>query len=75
MISNVGSKLVNSPEEKIVKFLRKKKGFGLSISELSRLTNLSRFVVRMVLAKLEGANSVVVRRVGMAKVYLLKENR
>jgi hypothetical protein len=37
------------------------------------LSRFSRSVVRIELAKLDGAGKVVIRKVGMAKVYSLKE--
>jgi DNA-binding transcriptional regulator GbsR (MarR family) len=44
---------------------------GLSITEIVKLTNQSRSAVRIGLARLEGANKIKSRRIGMAKVYIL----
>jgi len=59
-------------EEKIVHIL-KKRGDGLSITELVKISGLSRSITRITLAKLEGANKVSIRNVGMAKLHYLKE--
>lgn len=61
-------------KEKIIHVLRNNTS-GLSITELVKISKLSRSVIRTSLAKLEGADKVSVRNVGMAKVYLLKKNR
>jgi predicted transcriptional regulator len=47
---------------------------GLSITEIVKLTDQSRSAVRIGLARLEGANKVKSRRIGMAKVYILNQN-
>lgn len=48
---------------------------GLTITDLVNVTKLSRSAVLIELAKMEGASSVNVRRVGMAKIYsLVDEN-
>lgn len=44
---------------------------GLTITELVGKSKLSRSAIRIELAKLEGANKVSFRKIGMAKVYLL----
>ena len=44
---------------------------GLTITEIVRKTRLNRSSVRTSLAKLEGAKKVDVRKIGMAKVYLI----
>ena len=49
---------------------------GLTITELVRISGLSRSAIRIILAKLEGAEKIEFRSIGMAKVYSLKpENR
>ena len=45
---------------------------GLTITEIVKKTKLNRFSVRTALAKLDGAEKVIVRKIGMAKVYSLK---
>jgi len=60
---------------KLVDILKKDKNFGFSITDLVNKTRLSRSAVRILLAKLEGAGKVEVRRVGMAKLYFLKRRR
>jgi len=57
-------------EKSIVGFL-KKNSDGLTITELVSLSKLSRSTVRVVLARLEGAEKISFREIGMAKVYVL----
>lgn len=58
----------NDAENDIVGLLRVR-GYGLTITELVSLSKFSRSTVRVVLARLEGANEVSFREIGMAKVY------
>jgi len=60
-------------DTKIVDILKKTKGKGASITELVSKSKLPRSNVRISLAKLEGAKRVSIRKVGMAKLYYLKE--
>jgi len=48
---------------------------NLTITEIVKKTKLTRSSVRTALAKLDGANNVSVRKVGMAKVYSLKRGK
>jgi len=48
---------------------------GLTITELVKKTKLNRSAVRTTLAKLDGADKVLVRKVGMAKIYSLNLNK
>jgi predicted transcriptional regulator len=57
--------------DKLMKVLDKNSR-GLTITELVKTCALSRSAIRIELAKLEGANKVSIRKIGMAKVYLLK---
>jgi predicted transcriptional regulator len=59
-------------EEKVIKILEEKK-VGLSITELVNLSKLSRSAVRTSIAKLEGADKISFRNIGMAKVYSLNK--
>jgi predicted transcriptional regulator len=61
-------------EERIIREIISDKIIGLSITEIVNLTGLSRSSVRINLARLEGAGKVNARKIGMAKVYILKEN-
>jgi len=61
-------------EEKIISELMHDKNTGLSITEIVKLTKLSRSAVRTNLARLEGADKVKARKIGMAKVYILNQN-
>ena len=60
-------------ENKIIKTLVKNSGKGLTITELVDASKISRSAVRIALAKLEGANKVSIRKIGIAKVYSLNE--
>ena len=60
-----------SAEDEILKML-KRFGEGLTITELVNKTNLNRSAIRTVLAKLDGADKVSIKKIGMAKVYSLK---
>ena len=64
--------MVNSEnaEKEIVRFLRKNVE-GLTITSLVRLSKFSCSTIRVSLARLEGANKVSFRKIGMAKVYHL----
>ena len=59
--------------EKLKKILEKTKD-GETITELTEKTKYSRSKVRTILARLEGADLVTFRNVGMAKIYTLKKN-
>lgn len=45
---------------------------GATITEIVDKTDLPRGVVRISLARLEGANKLSFRKVGMAKLYFIK---
>ena len=62
-------------KEETVKAVLRKSDYGLSISDIVSKTKLSRSTIRIILAKLDGAGQVSLRKVGMAKIYFLKENR
>ena len=48
---------------------------GLTITEIVKKTKLNRSAVRTALAKLDGAEKVIVRKIGMAKVYSSNKGR
>lgn len=58
--------------EIIINIFKENNNAGLSITDLVKISNLSRSVIRTILAKLEGAEKVEFRSIGMAKVYSLK---
>ena len=63
-------------EEKLItSIVKENNNGGLSITELVRLSSLSRSAVRTILAKLEGAGKLGFRKVGMAKLYRLKNGK
>ena len=70
MINNMIS-IDDKVRNKIISIL-KNNSYGLTITEIVGKTNLSRSAVRTVLAKFEGGNKVLVRKIGMAKVYSIK---
>ncbi len=57
---------------RIIKIL-KENPVGLTITELVKVSKLSRHKVLTALAKLDGGNKVLIRKAGMAKIYLLKK--
>ena len=62
-------------EEKILNILEEN-DIGLTITDLVRISKLSRSAIRIILAKLEGAEKLEFRQIGMAKVYsLTSENK
>ncbi|MCK5600878.1 hypothetical protein KAR91_03355 [Candidatus Pacearchaeota archaeon] len=56
----------------IFKLIKKSK-FGLTITELTMLSNFSRSKVRTLLSNLEGAERIQFKPIGMAKVYGVKK--
>lgn len=69
----IDDKMVHKKEDNIVNKIKRvlKDSNGLTITEIVRETKLNRSSVRTALAKLDGAEKVAIRKVGMAKVYLL----
>lgn len=57
---------------KIIVGLLKKHKEGLTITEIVSRSDFSRSTVRTILARLEGAEKIRFRRIGMAKVYTIK---
>jgi len=64
-MDKIGDKALN----KIVSIL-KNNSDGLTITDIVEKANLNRSSVRTALAKLEGANKISIRKIGMAKVYI-----
>lgn len=60
-------------ENKIIKELMHDSNIGCSITELVLRTKLTRSSIRTSLARMEGAGIVTVRKIGMAKVYILNQ--
>lgn len=58
-------------EKQIIVDILENNNIGLTITELVRISNLSKSAVRTILAELNGAGRVKFRRIGMAKVYSL----
>ena len=54
---------------KILKILKEQSKRGLTITELVKISKLSRHSVITALTKLEGAKKVSFKQTGMAKVY------
>lgn len=50
----------------------KQNPFGLTVSDISRKTGVTRHTVSVILAELRGAGMIEIRKVGMAKVHILK---
>ena len=64
---NVSDKIL----DKIVSILKNNSG-GLTITDIVEKADLNKSSVRTALAKLEGANKVSIRKIGMAKVYSIR---
>lgn len=60
--------------KEIIKILRKCHGEGLTITDIVKTSGFSRSAIRTSLAKLEGAQIVSVKRIGMAKVYCYEKD-
>ena len=61
---------MNTDREKIIKELRENPD-GFTVSELSKKMSITRQTVANCFAFLEGREDVKIRKVGMAKVYIL----
>ena len=68
MVDKKGDKVMDNVEKNL------KKESGMTITDIVKKSNLSRSAVRTALAKLDGADKVFFKKIGMAKVYLLREN-
>jgi len=68
---------MNKKEDKVVEKVHSalKNSDGLTITEIVKKTKLNRSSVRTALAKLDGAEKVDIRKIGMAKVYLINGRR
>ena len=60
-------------ENKIIKALKENGKEGLTISELSKKLESSRFIVRNLLHRLEALDTVYFRKASAAKIYFLKK--
>jgi len=69
----MGDKIINNKKDRIVDKVSSalKDSEGLTITDIVKKTKLSRSAIRTALAKLDGADKVSVRKIGMAKVYSL----
>ena len=74
IINKMGDNIINKSKDKVVNKIDSvlKNSNGLTITEIVEKTKLNRSSVRIALAKLDGAEKVFVRKIGMAKVYFLK---
>lgn len=57
--------------EKVFEIIGNSGESGKTITEIVKVSRLPRSVVRILLARLEGAGKVRFRKVGMAKVYFV----
>jgi len=57
----------------VVEVINNSGDIGCTITEIVKVSKLPRSIVRIMLARLEGAEKVSFRRVGMAKVYVVKK--
>ncbi len=69
----MGDKIKHKKRDNVVDKLYStlKNSKGLTITELVNKTKLTRSAVRTALAKLDGGDKVIIRKIGMAKVYLI----
>lgn len=65
--------LIAMDEEKIFTLVSDTGDTGCTITEIVSKSQLPRSVVRIMLARLEGAEKIVFRKVGMAKIYCVVE--
>jgi len=72
-VDNKGDEVMNKKRDNVVEKVYSilDGSDGLTITEIVKKTKLNRSAVRTALAKLDGAERVVIRKIGMAKVYLL----
>ncbi len=56
-------------DEKIFEIVRSSGDNGRTITKIVAMSRLPRSIVRILLARLEGAGKVKFRKVGMAKIY------
>ncbi len=56
-------------DDKVFDIVKDSGDTGRTITEIVAMSRLPRSVVRILLARLEGANRVGFRKIGMAKVY------
>ena len=59
-------------ENNIIKALKENVRNGLTIAELSKKLESSRFIVRNALYRLEALNKIYFRKASIAKIYFLK---
>ena len=50
-------------------FLQEKNKGGMTIADMSKVSGLTRCIIREALAELRGAGEVEYRKIGMAKLY------
>ena len=71
VVNKMSDKIKHKKEDnivdKVVSIL--KNSDGLTITEIVKKTKFTRSAIRTALAKLDGAEKVDVRKIGMAKVY------
>lgn len=56
-------------DEKILEIIKSSGDTGRTITEIVLISGLPRSVIRILLARLEGAQNISFRKVGMAKIY------
>jgi GTP-sensing pleiotropic transcriptional regulator CodY len=61
--------------DKINSILKKNSNGGLTITELVNISKLTRSSIRIALAKLDGAGKISMRKIGMAKVYSIDNQK
>ncbi len=76
-VNKMGDKIKHKKRDNVVDKVDSvlKKSGGLTITDIVKKTKLNRSAVRTALAKLDGAEKVIVRKIGMAKVYSINGGR
>jgi len=67
--------MINLDNKILIKiiFILKNNPCGLIITDIVNKTKLNRSAIRVGLAKLDGGNKVLIKKIGMAKIYYLKK--
>ena len=60
-------------DDKVFKIVKDAGDTGRTITEIVKLSRLPRSIVRILLARLEGARRIKFRKVGMAKIYSVRD--
>ncbi len=71
-IFNSNSIILSNNFKKKILGLLKENNFGLTIADISKELGTTRHTVSIILAELRGAEIIEIRKVGVAKIHVLK---